>query len=552
MNRRYGLVALALAVLTTVLLAIGHRDVGYVRDEGIYFEASRRYAAWVAAVTTGDGEVGDQRARDRAFAVNHEHPVLMKTLAGLSARAFAHAPVADEDPETAGVWPVMPEGAAMRLPAQILAGLGVGLLFLVGATWAGPWAGAVAAGGFILLPRVAFHAGLHAFDVPIAVAMLIVVLAYRRSLRSWRWGLALGPLLGLAVATKHNALFLGPLLSLHYWACLAWGSLRDGKPVTRGQLVPLPLLSMAILGPLVAWALWPWMWSDTIARLSDYFDFHRQHSWYNTEFFGTNYNQPPMPVAYPWVMTWATVPTTLLLLTVTGLGAGLRDDVARPRSSDAAAGSFRVPLPEGWARMDGGLLAMMTLFPLVLISLPGTPIFGGTKHWITAYPFASLAAGIGLVRLWDAAGLGRRARRWMPVAVAVVLGPAAIGTLRGHPHNLSQYAPLVGGPRGAADLGLQRGFWGYDVRTLLPALANARSVYLHDVHELARHQYAREGDWPPNVPAAPASRAPAGLLFYEKHMLIYEIDLWQQHGTAPAQVVSIHDVPTASLYQRTP
>lgn len=549
MRRRDGLVALALAVLTTVLLSVGHRDVGYVRDEGIYFEASRRYAAWVAAVTTGEGEVGDRKARDQAFAVNHEHPVLMKTLGGLTARALAHPPVADKNPDVAGTWPVMPEGAAMRLPAQILAGIGVGLLFWVGAVWAGPWAGALAAGGFILLPRVAFHAGLHAFDVPIAVALLIVVLAYRRSLRSWRWGLAVGPLLGLAIAVKHNALFLGPLLAAHYYGCLAWGALRHGRAVTRGQLVPLPLLSMAVVGPLVAWALWPWMWSDTVARLTEYFDFHRQHSWYNAEFLGENYNQPPMPMAYPWVMTWATVPTTLLLLSLVGLGARLRDDL-KSVDDEAAVGTFRVPLPDGWARLDGVLLSMMTLFPIVLIGLPNTPIFGGTKHWITAYPFAALAAGIGLMRLWQGADLGKRARPWVPLSVAVALGPAAIATVRGHPHNLSQYAPLVGGPRGAADLGLQRGFWGYDVRPLLSELGHARAVYLHDVHELARRQYAREGAWPPNVPAGAANRADAGLMFYEKHMLIYEIDLWDAHGTAPSQVVSIHDVPTASLYSR--
>jgi hypothetical protein len=125
-----------------------------------------------------------------------------------------------------------------------------------------------------------------------------------------------------------------------------------------------------------------------------------------------------------------------------------------------------------------------------------------------------------------------------------------MATVRGHPHNLSQYAPLVGGPRGAADLGLQRGFWGYDVRGLLPTLREQSSVYLHDVHPLARRQYVREGDWPPGLTPAPVQRAPAGLLFYERHMAIYELDLWARMGTAPAEVVTLHDVPTASLYLR--
>ena len=49
------------------------------------------------------------------------------------------------------------------------------------------------------LPRVAFHASLHAFDVPIAVMTLVIALAWLRALSDWRWGLALGPLLGVAI-----------------------------------------------------------------------------------------------------------------------------------------------------------------------------------------------------------------------------------------------------------------------------------------------------------------------------------------------------------------
>jgi hypothetical protein len=409
----------------------------------------------------------------------------------------------------------------------------------------------LAAGAFILLPRVAFHAGLHAFDVPIAVATLVVVLAYRRSFASRRWGLALGPLLGIAIATKHNALFLGPLLAMHYWGCLAWAKLRHGRTITRGQWLGLPLWSMAVLAPVVAWMLWPWMWSDTGARLLEYFDFHRQHSWYNTEYFGDNYNQPPMPMSYPWVMTWATVPTVLLALGGVGLVLGMRRDLTAPAGDDATAGRFDAPLPVGWTRHDGVLLTMMVVFPIALISLPGTPIFGGTKHWLTAYPFGALAAGLGLHRLLELAAIDK-GRAWVrPAVVAFALGPAALATFRGHPHNLSQYAPLVGGPRGAAELGLQRGFWGYDARALLPTLEGQRAVYLHDVHELARRQYAREGAWPRDAKPAGPDRATAGLLFYERHMAIYEYELWEgMHTTAPAEVVGLHDVPLTSLYLR--
>ena len=545
------LLGMALGVLTVVLLARGHRDVGYVRDEGIYFDASRHYAQWVIGVAEAPGRLSDSKFRDEHFRVNHEHPVLMKTLGGLSARMLAPS-----RPKGArGAPAAMPEGAAMRLPAQILAGVGVTLLFFMGHAWGrGIGAGLLAAGWFILLPRVAFHAGLHAFDVPVAVATLAVTLAYRAALRRPAWGWLVGPMLGVAIAIKHNALFLGPLLALHYYACLAWGRWRHGRSITRAQWVPLPLLSMAVLAPVVAWALWPWLWTDTTARLLEYVEFHRNHSWYNMELLGTNYNQPPMPISYVAIMTWATVPTALLLLAGAGLWLGARRDLRATAVATPAVPRWSRPLPSGWSRLDSLWLAMLSLFPLVLISLPSTPIFGGTKHWLTAYPFLALAAVVAWRELWRAVKPGRHARWLAPVALALCLGPSAIATVDGHPYNLSQYAPLPGGPRGAADLGLNRGFWGHAMRELWPTLEQVPGpLYLHDLHEFSRRQYEREGRWPRTLEPGPARRARSGLLFHEMHMGVEEHALWQTLGTtAPMQVLSLDDVPLTSLYVQPP
>ena len=455
------------------------------------------------------GKALSKKVRDKAFAVNHEHPALMKTLAGLSAKALAPG--------------AMSEGAAMRLPAQIVAGIGVGLLFLAGFYRGATTAGLVAAGFFILLPRVWFNAGLHAFDVPVAVAMLAVVLAYRRAQHSTAWAIVAGLLLGLAIAVKHNALFLGVLLAAHYYGT----ALLERRKMTRREWIPLPLVSMAILGPLVAFALWPWLWSAPIDRFTEYLTFHREHSWYNMEFLGVNYNQPPMPMSYAAVMTWATVPTALLLLAGLGLALGIRD---RDYRSEAL------------------LWGLLGLFPIVLISLPSTPIFGGTKHWITAYPFLGLAAAEAWTRLWRRADFGKRTKHLRPIGLAVLLGPAALATIDGHPWNLSQYAPLAGGPRGAADLGLNRGFWGHAVLPLVPEL-NSPRTYIHDISGHAHHQYVRENRWPEGVQPTPAHRAKQGLIFHERHMCSDELQLWRTMGTtAPTSVLSLDDVPLTSLY----
>lgn len=527
------LLATVLFAVVTILLAVGHRDVGYVRDEGIYFAASRDYARWVAEVVEAPARLGDRALRDRRFAINHEHPALMKIAAGVAARTLA--------PRSG-----MREGAAMRLPAQLLAGLGAALLFLAASRRTGIAGGLLATGFVFTLPHVWFHAGLHAFDVPVMVAILAVALAYLRALKS-AWGsLALGVLLGVAIAIKHNALFMGPLLGLHLVCVVLRDPARTKRWRTLARIGSLPVVSMAVLAPLVAFALWPWLWNAPFPRLREYFAFHAQHNWYNMEFLGVNYNQPPMPFAYPWVMTWATVPTTLLVLAALGL-------VWRGRSGDAIAprrvtGTFTSPL--GTADPCERLLwTMLGLAPLLLIAWPTTPIFGGTKHWLTAYPFLALAAAQAWHGLWTLLASPRR-RVLEPLVLVLVLAPSTWSTVRGHPWNLSQYAPLVGGARGAADLGLNRGFWGHAVLPLLPHVRREDGpICLGDVHPLVQRQYAREGRWPEGIDTAVPPRCRSGLHFYELHMLTNELALWNRFGSAaPRELVALDDVPLASLY----
>src|SRR5690606_24516766 len=126
---------------------------------------------------------------------------------------------------------------------------------------------------------------LHTFDLPIAVATLAVVLAYQRGRKSLRWAVLTGAALGVAIVVKHNALFLGPLLAIHH--LYAWlRARRRPQPQSLRQLFAPVLIAGAVLGPLVALSMWPWLWTAPVDRLADYFEFHAQHSYYNMEFGG--------------------------------------------------------------------------------------------------------------------------------------------------------------------------------------------------------------------------------------------------------------------------
>jgi hypothetical protein len=606
--RRAWIAAIVCLVAVVVGLQRTSADLAFPRDEAIYFEASRAYGAWLDAVARSPGRALDAKARDRAFAVNHEHPPAMKLAAAVTAGLFARPPVTVPTEglgaDRRGVWPLLGESQALRLAAHLVAGVGVLLIVLAGTRRFGTVAGLVAAGAFILLPRVWFHAQLHTFDVPVTVAIFAVVLAWIRGRDDPRFGWLAGALLGLAVATKHNALFVGPLLLGHHFIALGVSSWRTRERPPLRALFPARVLASLTLAPLTFFALWPWLWRDSWARGLEWAVFHRDHAYYNTEYLGANYNEPPLPFSYPFVMTWATVPTTLLLLALLGFialrprrargdarggvsaaGPGGASTSGASTSGASTAGASTTGASTAGAStsgMDGddharawrprhldphewSLLLVFALFPIVLIAHPRVPIFGGTKHWMTAYPFLALAVAAGWARCRDALDAeithGTRLGRILsPIRVAVpallaiaVLLPSAVTLRRGHPHLLSQYAPLVGGARGAAALGLQRGFWGYDIDELLTVAetdaALRGGVDLHDLHPLARAQLQREGRWPVDWSPTPLARARLALHFYERHTLVHEVETWNAlNTTRPRHVTTLDDVPLTSLY----
>ena len=74
----------ALGLVYFVWLLATARSLGFPRDEGMYFRAATDYVGWWRSVLrprAGGAEAGRDR---RAWSDNHEHPVLMKTLFGVS------------------------------------------------------------------------------------------------------------------------------------------------------------------------------------------------------------------------------------------------------------------------------------------------------------------------------------------------------------------------------------------------------------------------------------------------------------------------------------
>lgn len=570
-------VALVLFALTFGALGLAQTEQGVMRDEATYFHAAESYWRWFEEL----GKNYDKGQTKRTFTVkaisrfwrfNNEHPVLVKALLGLSWRVFRTTNPRHGKRHGIGEglgW--LSEISAFRLPGWVFTALGVVLIYLFGVRIESRTTGLVAALLYITIPRVFFHGQLACFDSAVTTMWIAVVYAYYRALDRARWGIVAGLVFGLALATKHNAWFIPALLLIHYLVVI-WPdvSLRPLRP----PRAPLMFIAMALLGPAVFYAHWPWLWFDTVKHLTFYFNFHLKHSYYNMEYLGQNWGLPPLPISYPFGMTLFTVPTVLLLLALVGIWLYSRYHVltvlsrwvgVRPPPFDSR---FRYPAKRSWLRPAKGLdprigllLALNGIFPLILIAFPSTPIFGGTKHWMPAYPFLCLLAGVSISRL--CAQLRQRGLAWKVVGYSLIVlaaAPGAINTAQTHPFGLSQYNALAGGPAGGADLGLNRQFWGYAPRQLLPWLnktapAHTR-IYYHDLNRGSHAAYIRDGLLRPDLHYSGYEQhgirsSRMALVVHELHFNKYDYWIWAAYGTpVPVKVLTLDGVPLVSVYAR--
>ena len=178
LDRWDALIALGLGLSYLSLLLGTVENLGYMRDEGFYFQAARVLESWLDLLSEHGTKAFEQGSVDRYFAVNHEHPLLMKLLFALSHRylherfaLFAEA------------------GTAYRFPGMLMAVLAVVVVYLWGREIRGRVAGVVSALLLALMPRVFFHAHLACFDVPVAAMWLTTAYVFFRSLgRGPGWG----------------------------------------------------------------------------------------------------------------------------------------------------------------------------------------------------------------------------------------------------------------------------------------------------------------------------------------------------------------------------
>lgn len=530
-----GALAIGVALLTFVAL-MATMDIGVPRDESFYYHAGVKYVGWFnemwANLQAGRFfDTFEQASVDRHMSYNAEHPALMKMLFGLSWQTFSQ-----KLDWLSGI-------EALRLPAVVFSSTLAAFVYLFGKSLSGRTAGVLAVALLFLQPRFFWHAHLACFDIPVIACWVLVVYGYWRTLerQAWGWVLFTGLCWGVALSVKLNAFFLPGVLGLH-WIVKAILDRKAGRPFQ----FPWVFVSMALFGPLLFFGLWPRHWFDTVDRVQWYLNFHLKHVHYFVYYFGENIQKPPLPVSYPWVMTLITVPATILTAFVAGLAL-----YRRQVGSDESV---------TWL-----LLAINLIFPIALISMPETPIFGGTKHWAAAMPFLAIVAAGGVVVCGRALGLALLNRApgssaalritGIAVVTGAVAGPALYASVENHPMGPAYYNELIGSYRGAADARMVRQFWGFAAAESFDWLnENAQPgarIWSHNTTGYAWRMYQKDGLLREDVRTVGATASQIGLYHHQKAFIYMLIPLWEAYGTrTPVHVVDIDGVPFLSVYER--
>ena len=525
------------------------RDLGFPRDEGFYFRAGTEYARWFELLFTRPADAVLQPAIDSIWHENHEHPSLLKSLFAISWLELHQKHAVFRDAST-----------AFRFPAMVMSSASLYLTYLFGARAYSRRAGLIGALLLGFTPHVFFHAHLACFDAPIMTMWLACIYVYWRARQqgSLGWALLAGVVYGLTLETKHNAWIL-PAVFLPHAIIAGWTSTR--RLLKRG-VIPLPasLVAMATIGPLVFVGLWPWLWNDTLPRVQEYVAFHVNHVYYNIEYLHRNYFGPPSPRSYAPVMIAATVPSVTLALfgvgavgRLTALGERTLKALGRSRAEAETRDPHHTDL-----LLFLGLSAPIAVFVLVT----KTPIFGGTKHWMTAYPILAIFAGRGfdavataLSRAVEHQSGRRRQAAHVALLTAVLAAPLAV-TVHSHPFGLSAYVPFAGGTAGGADLGLNRQFWGFTTQSVGPWLAahapRGASVFLHDTAWDSWARMTDENRLRRDLrPVGTPSEADFGLVHIELHMQEEDYQSWVAFETDEPAFVLTHDgVPIVTVYER--
>ena len=277
---------------------------------------------------------------------------------------------------------------------------------------------------FLLHPRIWAHSFFNTKDVPVLVLFMVCLFLIHRAFRKDTAAAFL--LAGVGVGLLTGTRLVGLLLfaAVPGLRALDLVFAADGRERRRAAVT---CAAFALAAAATLYAVWPWLWTDPLARFAEAFEFMSRRPPIRDGFDlfrGAPVRMDDLPPGFvPWWFS-ITAPPFVLLLGLAGGAAALYEAARRPlgalRNTEARFGLF--------------LVACLAL-PVLFIAFRGSTLYDDWRHVYFLYaPFCMLAA-LGLHRLASAA---RRSGPGGPYAVHVLAAAGVASTVVAmaalHPH----------------------------------------------------------------------------------------------------------------------
>lgn len=280
----------------------------------------------------------------------------------------------------------------------------------------------VAAIALMIMPRVVGHARLAALETTTTLAWLVACVPLwawwtkEKPPTSWQC-LVSGLLWGMLMLTKVQGVLLPPVV-------VVWSFLKFRHLAIR------PLALWGLTGVAIFFFGWPWLWLDPVENTLQYLGQATERPTLYVWYFGERFADKAVPWHYPLVMFALTVPTCVFALFVLRL----------------------------WKRKLDGVeqLALATLlWPLILFSVPGTPVYDGTRLFLIIMPAVALLSARGLLLMTESVAAARVKWCWLLAGIASLLSVPDVV----QPFGTDSYSWLAGRAAGAERLGMEASYW---------------------------------------------------------------------------------------------
>jgi hypothetical protein len=415
-------IALGVFLLTLVILLATQSRYGLAWDEPYNYNPSVLAWDWTKLVLTNPASAFSDNQITTHWSEIHEHPSLSKWIACFSYGLF-HRTLGDL--------------LSFRLGEFIFFAIFLAVFYQALSILFSKTVGLFSALILFFMPRIFAQAHFATTDIPMMIMAFYTVLCFYKGLDSTKWSVILGIIWGLALATKINALFLP--IPLIIWAHIFYRQ-KWGRNI----------FCMIFISPIISLLSWPWLWHHTLERIFDYLSFYTGHKDTTVFYLGKMYTLTPAPWHYPWVYTFATIPIASLVFILYGIVQLLRKS-----SINSFIKPNDTPLKKNFYSV-GLLFLFMSLFPILLQSLPNTPRYDGIRLFLPAFPFLAALAGLGFISFLRNFIKERSSHT---VILLIFLLPSLFQTWDTHPYELSYYNYLLGGITGAHNRGMESSYW---------------------------------------------------------------------------------------------